>query len=130
MGDLQPTTRSAWKKSVGLCRRYPAAFPIPWSHHVKIAKWRIFLRYESLAKLYHKETGSDYLERVLQQPSNRSMISPLSIVEMESVSAIKVRSDQLDNSGMVIVRRRLRADLAQRRIWSLHQCRKNIFMVH
>ena len=75
-----------------------------------------FLDTSALAKLYHTEIGSDYLERVLQQPGVRSLISPLSIVEMESVFAIKVRSGQLDSSGMAIARRRLRADLAQRRI--------------
>jgi uncharacterized protein with PIN domain len=61
-----------------------------------------FLDTSALAKLYHKEIGSDYLERVLQQPGACVLISPLSIVEMESVFAIKVRSGQLDNSGMAI----------------------------
>ena len=75
-----------------------------------------FLDTSVLAKLYHKEIGSDYLERVLQQPNNRSLISRLSIVEMESVFSIKVRSGQLDSVGMAIARRRLRADLSQRRI--------------
>ncbi len=75
-----------------------------------------FLDTSALAKLYHKEAGSDYLERVLEQPGERCLISRLSIVEMESVLAIKVRSGQLDNTGVEIARRRLRADIAQRRI--------------
>ena len=75
-----------------------------------------FLDTSALAKLYHKEAGSEYLERVLEQPGTRCLISRLSIVEMESVLAIKVRSDQLDHGGREIARRRLRADIAQRRI--------------
>ena len=59
-----------------------------------------FLDTSALAKLYHKELGSDHLERVLQQSDNRLLISRLSIVEMEAVLAIKVRSGQLNNAGM------------------------------
>jgi predicted nucleic acid-binding protein len=75
-----------------------------------------FLDTSALAKLYHKEFGSDQMERLVQQPANRSWISSLSIVEMESVLAMKVRSAQLHELGMEIARRRFRADLAQRRI--------------
>ena len=75
-----------------------------------------FLDTSALAKLYHQEAGSDYLERMIEQPGTICVISRLSIVEMESVLAIKVRSGQLDNAGMEIARRRLRADIAQRRI--------------
>jgi len=56
------------------------------------------------------------MEDVLELTGSRCFISRLSIVEMESVLAIKVRSGQLDNAGIEIGRRRLRADIAQRRI--------------
>jgi len=76
----------------------------------------LFLDTSALAKLYHREVGSESLERVLHHPNTRTLISRLSIVEMESVCAIKIRSGQLDTPNMEIARRRLRADLAQRRI--------------
>jgi hypothetical protein len=56
------------------------------------------------------------MERILNRSGNRCLISRLSIVEMESVLAIKARSHQLDDAGIEVARRRLRADIAQRRI--------------
>jgi predicted nucleic acid-binding protein len=44
------------------------------------------------------------------------IISRLSIVEMESVLAIKVRTGEIDEPQVEIVRRCLRADLSQRRL--------------
>ncbi len=75
-----------------------------------------FVDTSALAKLYHQEIGSDYLERLLQQPDARLTISRLSIVEMESVFAMKVRAGQLDLANLEVARRRLRADLAQSRL--------------
>ena len=76
-----------------------------------------FVDTSALAKLYHRELGSTYLERLLLNSGTRFWISRLSIVEMESVFAIKVRSGQLDISNLAIARRRLRADLAQKRVF-------------
>jgi PIN domain nuclease of toxin-antitoxin system len=54
----------------------------------------------ALAKLYHREVGSDVVERILDQSGNLCLISRISVVEMESVLATKVRSRQLDEAGM------------------------------
>ena len=43
-------------------------------------------------------------------------ISRLSLIEMESVFAIKVRTGELNPAGQELARRRLLADVAQRRI--------------
>ena len=75
-----------------------------------------FLDTSALAKLYHKEGGSEYVDRVLREPGSRSLISRLSIVEMESVLAIKVRTGEIDRRDVEIARRCLRADLSQQRI--------------
>jgi len=75
-----------------------------------------FLDTSALAKPYHQEGGSEYLDRVLGQAGSRSLLSRLSIVEMESVFAIKVRTGEIDQQALQIARRRFRADLAQRRL--------------
>lgn len=75
-----------------------------------------FLDTSALAKLYHKETGSEYVDRIVQEPGSRSTISRLSIVEMESVLATKVRTGEIDEQQVEIARRCLRADLSQRRL--------------
>jgi hypothetical protein len=68
------------------------------------------------AKLYHKERGSDYVDRIVMEPGSRSVISRLSIVEMESVLAIKLRTGEIKEAQVEIVRRCLRADLSQSRL--------------
>ena len=75
-----------------------------------------FLDTSALAKLYHEEAGSQYVERLLTLPEQNVVISRLSLLEMESVLAIKVRTGELDAEGRELARRRLRADLAQGRL--------------
>jgi uncharacterized protein len=75
-----------------------------------------FLDTSALAKLYHQEPGSDYVERILNEPTSKGIISRLSLVEFESVLAIKVRTGVLDPAGRTIALRRFRADIAGNRI--------------
>ena len=75
-----------------------------------------FLDTSALAKLYHEEPGSEYVERVLNQPGSSGVVSRLSLVEMESVFATKVRTGALDENGRSLGLRRLRADIARNRL--------------
>ena len=76
-----------------------------------------FLDTSALAKLYHEELGSDYVESILNQPGSKGIVSRLSLVEMESVFAIKVRTGALDENGRSLALRRLRADIARDRLF-------------
>ncbi|PYS26552.1 MAG: hypothetical protein DMG11_19490 [Acidobacteria bacterium] len=76
-----------------------------------------FLDTSALAKLYHQESGSDYMDRILEQQGSRSLISRLSIVEFESVLAMKVRTKEIDQPALEVVRRRFRSDLARQRLF-------------
>jgi predicted nucleic acid-binding protein len=75
-----------------------------------------FLDTSALAKRYHKEPGSEYVDRMLEQPASRSLISHLSIVELESVLAIKTRTGEINQQALEIARRRFRVDLARERL--------------
>ena len=75
-----------------------------------------FLDTSALAKRYHKEIGSQYMDRILEEVGSRSLISNLSIVELESVLAIKTRTGEIDQRSLDIARRRFRADLARQRL--------------
>ncbi|HEX4232233.1 MAG TPA: type II toxin-antitoxin system VapC family toxin [Bryobacteraceae bacterium] len=75
-----------------------------------------FLDTSALAKLYHQESGSDHVERILNEQGSKGIISRLSLVEFESVLAIKVRTGVLDSAGRTIALRRFRADIAGNRI--------------
>jgi predicted nucleic acid-binding protein len=76
-----------------------------------------FLDTSAWAKLYHQEAGSEFMARIVSEPGSGSFISHLSIVEMESVLAIKLRTGEIGEPQAEIARRSLRADLSQRRLW-------------
>ena len=75
-----------------------------------------FLHTSTVAKLYHQEPGSDYVEHVLNQQGSKGIISRLSLVEFESVLAIKVRTGVLDTRVQAIALHRFRANIARDRI--------------
>ncbi len=75
-----------------------------------------FLDTSAVAKLYHQEPGSDYVEQILNQQGSKGIISRLSLVEFESVLAIKTRTGVLGTTGRAIALRRFRADIARNRI--------------
>jgi PIN domain nuclease of toxin-antitoxin system len=70
----------------------------------------------ALAKVYRKEAGSDFVDRILSEPGSQYLISRLTIVEMESVFALKARVGEIDQQAVLIARRRLEADLGRRRL--------------
>jgi predicted nucleic acid-binding protein len=75
-----------------------------------------FLDTSALAKLYRKEIGSDLVDRVVAEPDSRRFISRFTVLEMESVLALKFRTGEIDERSMLIARRRLEADLGSRRL--------------
>ena len=75
-----------------------------------------FLDTSALAKLYRKEIGSDLVDRVVAEPDSHHFISRFTILEMESVLALKFRTGEIDEQSMLIARRRLEADLGSRRL--------------
>ena len=72
---------------------------------------RYFLDTSALAKVYRRELGSDLIDRVVSEPGSDRFISRFTILEMESVLALKFRTGEIDGQALVIARRRLDADL-------------------
>ena len=56
------------------------------------------------------------MDRILKETGSQFVVSRLSIVEMESVLATKVRTREIDQAGVDIGRRSLRADLVRGRL--------------
>ncbi|MGO8816483.1 MAG: type II toxin-antitoxin system VapC family toxin [Terriglobia bacterium] len=75
-----------------------------------------FFDTSACAKLYHQELGCEYVDRIIAQPDSLAIISHLTIVEMESVLSIKVRTREINEPQAEVARRCLRADLRQRRL--------------
>lgn len=75
-----------------------------------------FLDTSALAKLYRQELGSDLLDRIVAEAGSRRFISRFTILEMESVLALKFRTGEIDKQSLTAARRRLEADLGSRRL--------------
>jgi predicted nucleic acid-binding protein len=73
---------------------------------------KYFLDTSAIAKLYRSKLGSAFVDRIFSDPASQHLISHLTIVEMESVLALKVRTGEIDQQAALVVRRRLDADLA------------------
>jgi predicted nucleic acid-binding protein len=74
-----------------------------------------FLDTSALAKLYHSEVGSDRMELLVESPGVRMIISQLSLVEIESVFATKVRTGLIEKSALEQLRGLFCADLSRGR---------------
>ena len=77
---------------------------------------RYFLDTSALAKVYRKELGSDLMDRIVVEPGSQRFISRFTILEMESVLALKFRIGEIDEHSLLAARRRLEADLGSRRL--------------
>ena len=75
-----------------------------------------FLDTSAYAKLYHEEAGSQVVRQLLEHPACHLVISSLSLIEIESVLAIKIRTGELDSQKQALARRRLQADISQGRV--------------
>jgi hypothetical protein len=68
-----------------------------------------------LAKLYHVETGSEKAEAIAAGPDAHLIISQLSLIEIQSVFATKVRTGVIDKTSSDQLRGLFFADLASGR---------------
>lgn len=75
----------------------------------------VFLDTSALAKLYHREIGSELVERIVEESAGACFISRLCVVEMHSVLALKERSGAILPGESDMVRRRFRGDVRRRR---------------
>src|ERR1700756_4053711 len=56
------------------------------------------------------------MDRIVAEPGSHRFISRFTILEMESVLALKFRTGEIDEQSLLIARRRLEADLGSRRV--------------
>lgn len=70
----------------------------------------------ALAKLYHREAGSETIKTLVSSADALAVISHLTLVELESILAIKVRTGSMQAHQKANIRSRLAADLQAGRI--------------
>jgi hypothetical protein len=69
----------------------------------------------ALGKYYHPEVGTPKVDRLLADPGLRHFISRLTVVEMQSVFARKVRTGVLGLADFQLLCRRFLGDARRRR---------------
>ncbi len=72
-----------------------------------------FLDTSALAKHYHQEAGTDVVEQVLLRPTSSCFVSRLTTVELLSVFARRVRTQELERDGYELLRQRFLADIVE-----------------
>lgn len=73
-----------------------------------------FLDTSAVAKLYHEEIGSAFLEQLLLK-GHTAFLSRLGVIEMHSVLAGKLRTGEITGAALELTRRRFRSDVRKRR---------------
>jgi hypothetical protein len=68
----------------------------------------------ALGKRYHPEVGTARVEALFQAPQPSRFISRLSVVELQSVFAGKVRTRAITGADLELLRARLLQDIARR----------------
>jgi len=74
-----------------------------------------FLDTSALAKHYHVEKGTPEVERILSEPGSTHYISRLAAVELQSVFALKVRTQEITAQDLQQVQKHIATDFAARR---------------
>lgn len=75
-----------------------------------------FFDTSALGKNYHSEVGTPKVEQLLGDPDIRHFKSRLSVIEIQSVFAGKVRTGAISESDLGTLRRRFLTDVAKRRL--------------
>jgi predicted nucleic acid-binding protein len=75
----------------------------------------LFFDTSALGKYYHREIGTDRVDELIIASGELSLISRLSIVELHSVFAKKVRTKVISADDFELLRRRFAQDVRQRR---------------
>ena len=73
-----------------------------------------FFDSSALAKYYHAELGTSEVDRIIKDSGNKIRISRLTVVELPSVFAIKVRTGFITRDDAGVFLRQFREDLASR----------------
>ena len=72
-----------------------------------------FLDTSALAKHYHQEVGTDVIEEVLQSTGSFFFVSRLTTIELHSVFARRVRTQEITHDAFELLRQRFFADIVE-----------------
>lgn len=73
-----------------------------------------FLDTNAIVKRYHREYGTDLIDRLFSEPDVSFIISDMSIIEFYSAIALKVRTGEIDESNFISLRKLFSKDIKNR----------------
>jgi hypothetical protein len=76
----------------------------------------LFFDSSALAKLYHSEIGTPAVDQLVRTAGGRVRISRLTVVEMSSVFAVKVRTQFISRDDAGLFLRQFREDIVSRKL--------------
>ncbi len=74
---------------------------------------------------YHSEPGSDVVKRVLADLGATHYVSWLTVLETQSAFALKVRTGEIAESQLALLRSRLLSDITQKRLLVVRVLRRH-----
>jgi predicted nucleic acid-binding protein len=75
-----------------------------------------FFDTSALVKLYHPEAGTQIVDKIVNAPGNVVRVSRLSVTELTSAFAIKVRTKSISRADAELFLRHFRRDVASGRL--------------
>lgn len=79
----------------------------------------------ALCRRYHTEPGSDVVARVFAEPGTTQYVSWLTVLETQSAFALKVRTGEITESKLALLRTRLFSDIRQRQMLVVRVLRRH-----
>jgi predicted nucleic acid-binding protein len=82
-----------------------------------------FFDTSALAKLYHPEIGTPKVVQIIEAVGAQILISRLTVVELRSVFAIKVRTQVVSREDMSLLLRQFQEDVVSRKfhVFAMHE---------
>jgi hypothetical protein len=77
---------------------------------------RYYFDTSALVRYYHIEPGSAKVDALIREPNSTHLLSRLTVLETQSAFALNVRTGEITNADFVLLTKRLKADIALRRL--------------
>jgi predicted nucleic acid-binding protein len=86
---------------------------------------RYYFDTSALCRYYHNEPGSDIVEAIVNEPGATSLLSWLTVLEMQSAFALKVRNREISIDDFALLLRKFKSDVARRQFLVVRLLRRH-----
>lgn len=86
---------------------------------------RYYFDTSALCRYYHAEPGSAKVEQLIDDSASVNILSWLTVLESQSAFAIKVRNSEISDRQFRILERKLKSDVARRKLLVVRVLRRH-----